>query len=143
MTRLRPSVVAAFDRGKILGIRAGDDGHRFIGVWPVVVEGRLFVRSWGRKAAGWNARLRAAGEGAIQVGARTMRVRAVRTRSERLLAAIDAEYRRKYDTPGSRHYVRDMCRPGCRATTVELVPLGRTTRPAARAGRAARHPAGS
>ena len=105
MERLKPSIVAALDRGKIVGIRAGTGPHRFIGIWPVVVDGRLFVRSWGRRPDGWNAALRSARTGSIKVGSRTIRVRGVRTRSPRLLTAVDAEYRRKYDTPGSRHYV--------------------------------------
>ncbi|HUQ80401.1 MAG TPA: hypothetical protein VM076_04665 [Gemmatimonadaceae bacterium] len=40
-------VVAAIATDKILGVRAGSDEHRFIGVWVVVVDGRVFIRSWG------------------------------------------------------------------------------------------------
>ena len=50
---LPPSVVAAVDESKILGIRAGSrSDHRFIGVWPVVVEGRVFIRFVDAEA-GW------------------------------------------------------------------------------------------
>lgn len=44
-----PGVVSAIDKGKILGIRAGTQPHRFIGIWAVVVERRVFVRSWSLK----------------------------------------------------------------------------------------------
>jgi len=49
--RFRPSVLAAIDQSKILRIRAGVE-HRFIGIWAVVVNGRVFVRSWNDKASG-------------------------------------------------------------------------------------------
>ena len=39
---------------KIFGLRAGrESAHRVIGVWAVVVEGRVFVRSWGMKPRSW------------------------------------------------------------------------------------------
>ena len=44
--RFSTSILAALDKSKILGIRAGDrSDHRFIGIWVVVVEDRVFVRS--------------------------------------------------------------------------------------------------
>jgi hypothetical protein len=43
-------IVAALDASKILGIRAGArSDHRFIGIWAVVVTGRVFARSWTEK----------------------------------------------------------------------------------------------
>jgi hypothetical protein len=46
--------LAAIRKEKILGLRAGRDStHRVIGIWAVVVEGRVFVRSWSRKPRSW------------------------------------------------------------------------------------------
>jgi hypothetical protein len=39
-------------KAKILGVRAGAE-HRYTGVWVVVVEGRVFVRSWNDQPTGW------------------------------------------------------------------------------------------
>ena len=47
--RFTKAIVAAIRDGKILGIRAGTKPHRIIGTWAVVVEGRVFVRSWSLK----------------------------------------------------------------------------------------------
>lgn len=119
--RLPRAAVKAIDASKILGIRAGGD-HRFIGVWPVVVEGRVFVRSWSLKPDGWfHAFLRDA-RGAIQIRDREIPVRAVRVRSERLKAAVDRAYAEKYDTPGALKYVRDFHTSKRRDTTTEFVP---------------------
>jgi hypothetical protein len=120
--RFSSRVVADIDAAKILGIRAGSGRHRFIGVWVVVVERRVFVRSWGVKPDGWYAAFLAEPAGRLQIAGRELRVRAVRTRSERLKAAVDRAYREKYHTPGSLRYVRDLCRGKSRDSTTELKP---------------------
>ena len=116
-------IVAAIRNGKILGIRAGSQAHRFIGIWAVVVEGRVFVRSWSLKPRSWYRSFLEEPRGTINVDGRELAVRAVRTRSERLKDAIDQAYLEKYKTPGSIKYARDMGRKKSRDTTTELVPL--------------------
>jgi hypothetical protein len=45
----------AIDRTKIIGIRAGArSAHRFIGICVVVVNGRVYARSWTRDPHGWH-----------------------------------------------------------------------------------------
>lgn len=121
--RLPADVVAAIDKSKILGIRAGTQPHRFIGIWAVVVEGRVFVRSWSLKPRSWYRTFLEEPRGTISVDGTEIDVRAVRTRSERLKAAVDRAYLEKYKTPGSIQYARDLGGEKSRATTTELVPL--------------------
>ena len=120
--RFPVKVVAAIRDGKVLGIRAGTRPHRIIGIWAVVVEGRVFVRSWSLKPRSWYRTFLEEPRGAIQVSGREIPVRAVRTRSERLKDAIDRAYLAKYHTPGSLRFARDLGRAKSRATTTELVP---------------------
>ena len=121
--RFASDIVAAIRDGKILGIRAGSQPHRFIGIWAVVVEGRVFVRSWSLKPRSWYRTFLEEPHGAIQVLDKEIPVRAVHTRSERLKQAVSRAYLEKYNTPGSLKYARDMGRAKSRATTTELVPL--------------------
>jgi hypothetical protein len=121
--RFTNEILAAIRDGKILGIRAGTQPHRFIGIWAVVVEGRVFVRSWSLKLRSWYRAFLEEPRGIVQVAGREIVVRAVRTRSERLKNAVDEAYLRKYNTPGSIKYARDLGRAKSRATTTELVPL--------------------
>jgi hypothetical protein len=123
MARFSQDVVAAIDKGKILGIRAGTKPHRFIGIWAVVVEGRVFVRSWSLKPRSWYRTFLEEPRGTISVDGREIPVRAVRTRSERLKDAVDSAYLEKYKTPGSIQYAKDLGGEKSRATTTELVPL--------------------
>lgn len=116
------SVVSAIDACKILGIRAGArSDHRFIGVWPVVVDGRVFVRSWTIKPDGWYRAFLDDPLGTIQVGERQVRVRAVRAASDRIRDAVEDAYAQKYPTPGSRKFVRGFRTKRRRETTIEFV----------------------
>jgi len=121
--QLPRSVVAAIDAAKIIGIKAGaDSDHRFTGVWPVVVNGRVYARSWTLKPGGWYRRLLADPSGVLQVGDREIRVRAVRARGERIRDAVEDAYAAKFNTKASQKYVRGFRTPRRREATIEFVP---------------------
>jgi hypothetical protein len=121
--RFSKTTLAALRDGKILGIRAGTKPHRVIGIWMVVVEGRVFVRSWSLKPRSWYRTFLEEPRGIIVVNEREIPVRAVFTRSERLKTAVDRAYREKYNTPGSLHFVKGFKNKKRRDTTTELGPL--------------------
>jgi hypothetical protein len=121
--RFDDQVISAISKGKILGIRAGTAPHRVIGIWAVVVERRVFVRSWSLKPQGWWRVFLEEPHGVVQVNGIEIPVRAVRTRSERLKKAVDIAYAAKYATPGALEYVRDFRQAKRRNTTTELVPM--------------------
>ena len=115
--RFSNRILAALDSNKIIGLRAGTQPHRFIGVWVVVVKDRVFVRTWDNKPEGWYQTFLKEPEGRIQVAEREVRVRARKARGERLMDAIDRAYAEKYPTPGSRKYVEGFALARRRATT--------------------------
>ena len=121
--RFPKSMIATIRDGKILGIRAGTKPHRVIGIWMVVVEGRVFVRSWSMKPRSWYRTFLEEPRGIIVVDDREIPIRAVNTRSERLKDAVTRAYREKYNTPGSLHFVKGFALKKRRETTTELVPL--------------------
>ena len=121
--RFRHPTLEAIHDGKILGIRAGTKPHRVIGIWAVVVENRVFVRSWTVKPDGWYRALREEPQGVIEVAKRRLRFRAVFTRSERLRKAVDRAYVAKFRTPWAAKLARAFKTETRRATTTELRPL--------------------
>jgi hypothetical protein len=121
--RFPKKILATIRDEKILGIRAGMEPHRVIGIWAVVVEGRVFVRSWSIKPRSWYRTFLGEPRGLIVVNDREMPIRAVNTRSERLKDAVTSAYREKYNTPGSLHFVKGFALKKRRDTTTELVPL--------------------
>jgi len=121
--RLPAPIVAAIDESHILGVRAGvRSTHRFIGIWPVVINGRVFGRSWSLKSDGWYRALLADPRGSIRIGKRTVRVRVVPVRSEAIRDAVERAYAKKYPTPGSRKYVRGFKTKRRRDATMEFRP---------------------
>jgi hypothetical protein len=115
--------VAAIDASKILGVRAGTRStHRFTGIWPVVIDGRVFGRSWSLKPGGWYRTFLEDRRGTIQVGSREIPVRAVVVRSERIREAVERAYAAKYTTPASTKFVRGFRARRRREATIEFAP---------------------
>ncbi len=107
---------------KMLGIRAGrDSAHRVIGIWVVVVEKRVFVRSWSMKPRSWWRTFLEDSYGSMFIGNKEIPIRAIQTRSERLKDLVSLAYKKKYNTGGSVQYVKEMSRKKSRETTTELV----------------------
>lgn len=124
--RLPDGVLERIKDDRIIGIRAGKEStHRTIGVWVVVVDGRIFVRSWSMKPRSWWRTLLKDPYATIFVSRRKrgIQVRARQIRSEKLKDRVSDAYREKYNTRGSVGYVEDMSRKPSRDTTTELVPL--------------------
>jgi hypothetical protein len=120
--RLPQAIVDAIAESPILRVRAGARSeHRFIGIWAVVVDGRVFARSWTRKANGWYQTFLHDSLGTIEVGDRQIRVRAVRVRGTRIRASIERAYASKYTTPASLKYVRGFRTQRRREATIEFV----------------------
>ncbi|HKR00890.1 MAG TPA: DUF2255 family protein [Pyrinomonadaceae bacterium] len=114
-------VVEALRSSKILGVRAGSE-HRYTGVWLVMVEGRLFVRSWNDKPTGWYRAFKKEPDGSIQVSGMEVDVRAMSPRSARIRDAVTAAFGRKYNTKASLKWVEGFAEPSRVLTTLELVP---------------------
>jgi hypothetical protein len=119
-------VIATIHKERILGIRAGSDSaHRVIGIWAVVVDGRIFVRSYTMKPGGWWRTFLEDPYGEIFVAKRKrgIKIRAVQTRSEKIKDLVSAAYKEKYNTRGSVGYVEEMSRNPLRDTTMEIVAV--------------------
>jgi hypothetical protein len=115
------TIVEAVQDAKILGVRAGT-GHRYTGVWVVVVDGRVFVRSWNDKPTGWFRACRKQPSGMIQAGELEIPVRARLVRSARIRDAVTAAFGEKYNTKASRKWVDGFAEPARALTTFEFIP---------------------
>jgi len=111
----------ALGTAKILGVRAGAE-HRYTGVWVVVVNGRVFVRSWNDKPNGWYRAFCAEPRGSIKLAEREIAVRVRQTRSEQLCEAVSNAYAGKYNTRASQKWVLGFRETERARATLELVP---------------------
>jgi hypothetical protein len=121
--RFSDDILAELQESKGLRIRAGIGPHRFIGIWFVVVNDRVFVRSWSVKPDGWYRSFLKDPRGIVKIAKGEIAVQAVRAREKRLRDAVDQAYLEKYTTPGAVKYARDLGSAPSRATTLELRPL--------------------
>ena len=121
------NILDAIRDAKILGIRAGTKPHRVIGIWVVVVEGRVFVRSWSLKPRSWFRTFLEEPRGIIVVNDRKIQVRAIHTKSEQLKDAVTRAYAEKYNTPGSLYFVKGFANKKRKDATIELVPYKKPT----------------
>ncbi len=115
------AVIEAIQNAKILGVRAGAE-HRYTGVWVVVVDSRVFVRSWNDKPTGWFRAFRKQPSGTLQVGNLEIPVQAKLVRSARLRDAVTAAFGEKYNTKASLKWVEGFAEPARALTTLEFVP---------------------
>ena len=123
-TGFSKEVIAIIDKERILGIRAGADStHKAIGIWAVVVDGRVFVRSYKLKKGGWWGTFVKDPQGEIFPAKRKrgIKVRAVQVKSEKVKDAVSAAYKEKYNTPGSVGYVAEMSVSPSKDATIEFV----------------------
>lgn len=120
--RFPADTLARLAKAKILGVRAGTE-HKYTGVWVVVVEGRVFVRSWSDKATGWYQAFREQPQGSIEAEGKSIPVRAVQTRSKRLQALVNDAYGVKYNTKASQKWVSGFAEPERMRNTLEFVPV--------------------
>src|SRR5829696_2494910 len=83
----RKLIVEAARDAKIMGVRAGTE-HRYTGVWVVVVDDRIFARSWNDKPTGWFRAFRTQPTGTIQLDELEIPVRGKLVRSTRIRDAV-------------------------------------------------------
>jgi hypothetical protein len=113
-------IVEAARNAKILGVRSGTE-HRYTGVWLVVVDDRIFVRSWNDKPTGWFRAFKRDPSGTIQIGKLEIPVRGKPVRSARLRDAVTIALAEKYNTKGSRKWVEGFTEPERVLNTLEFV----------------------
>lgn len=116
-------MLAILRKSKGLRIRAGTGEHRLIGIWFVMVQDSVFVRSWNVKPDGWYRTFLKQLRGTIRVADCEIAVRATRIANKSLRDAIDRAYLEKYNTAGALKYAKDLGSAKSRATTIELTPL--------------------
>ena len=115
------ATVEALQSAKILGVRSGTE-HRYTGVWVVVVDDCVFVRSWNDKPSGWFRAFKDEPAGMIEFGDREVRVRGKAVRSQKMRDAVTKAFAEKYNTKGSRVWVEGFGEPERVVNTLEFVP---------------------
>ncbi|WP_044512866.1 DUF2255 family protein [Hymenobacter sp. DG25B] len=108
----------------LIGIRAGQDRATFLSIWMVVVNNRIFTRSWGLAEKSWFNTFLENPTGAIRCGEEVVPVRAVVPPDlAHLNERISQAYLAKYDAGANSPYAQGITQPQHVARTLELVVL--------------------
>jgi hypothetical protein len=119
--RFARAALRIIDETRYFYIRSGAE-HRYIGIWVVVVDDRVFVRPWNNKKTGWYRAFLADARGSVKIDEREVAVRARPARAKKLNDAVDRAYSDKYTTKANHKYVKGFATAKRRAATLELVP---------------------
>ncbi|MCB1048354.1 MAG: DUF2255 family protein [Calditrichaeota bacterium] len=112
----------AVHASNLTGVRAGPPVRDFLEIWVVVVQGRLFARSWGLAERSWYTLFLAGEPGALSSGGQEVAVRGIIPPDlEAMSAAISAEYLRKYDQGANSSYARGIVEDVHVARTMEFI----------------------
>ena len=91
-------------------------------MWVVVVEDRVFVRSWNDKPTGWYRAFLDEPRGSVNLADAEIHVRVAPVRSATIRRAVSEAYAEKYPTKGSVKWVRGFAEPAREANTLEILP---------------------
>src|SRR5271154_6835036 len=100
-----------------VGIRTVKRPDRAVIIWAVVVGDAAFVRSVRGPSGKWYKSLAADGRGTLEINGRLVPVRAIPVSDPPTIAAVSAEFLRKYATSP---YAQSIVKPDTLPTTLRL-----------------------
>ncbi len=108
---------------EMLQLRAGTE-HRWIDMWVVVADDRLFCRQWGFSERSWYQAFQAAPDGALRCGETILPVEGVIPPDlDEIGERVNAAYLEQYGTGERPDIARQMTGPRFMARTMELIPV--------------------
>ena len=110
---------------QITSVRAGEGREKFTGIWMVVVDERIFARSYTLSERSWYTTLLSGDAGDIKCGKEIIPVKGVKPRDlKSITQAINKAYEKKYLVKVyNKKWVDGLAEPERVARTMEFIPL--------------------
>lgn len=106
----------------LIGIKAGLQRQTFIDIWMVVVEDRIFARSWGLAEKSWYNRFQEEPIGHIKCGENIFSIRATIPKDlTELTEKINTAYLTKYNTGHNIEYAEGIVQENHVNKTLEFI----------------------
>ncbi|WP_162055262.1 DUF2255 family protein [Pontibacter pamirensis] len=116
--------LAYIRNNNLIGIKAGSEREKFLPIWMVLVDDRIFARSWGFGERSWYNTFLTDAYGQIQCGDKVTAIRAsVPEEDESLQDRISQAYLDKYDKGENSFYASGIIKPEHVAKTMEFKPI--------------------
>jgi len=125
MKKFSKAFLKCISETQITSVRAGKDREKFTGIWMVVVEDRIFARSYNLSERSWFTALSSGDTGDIKCGKEIIPVKGVKpTDIKQLTDAINKAYEKKYLVKTyNKKWVDGLAEPGRVARTMEFIPI--------------------
>ncbi|WP_210489778.1 DUF2255 family protein [Rufibacter aurantiacus] len=104
----------------LAGVKGGKDGHRFLDIWMVEVNGRVFARSWSKSNRSWFTAFKEEGIGQLKFGDKIIPVNGKPLTDSQTNSLIDQAYKEKYTQAHNLVYVNGITQPEYHEYTMEF-----------------------
>ena len=125
MKKFSKALLQCINETQITSVRAGKDRSKFTGIWMVVVDSRIFGRSYYGADRSWYTALLTGDEGDIKCGKETILVKGVKPADiETITGAINKAYEKKYLVKSyNKKWVDGLIEPERVERTMEFIPV--------------------
>ena len=104
----------------LIEIKGGTKGNKFLEIWMVNVNGRVFARTWAKSERSWFNSLIEEEVGEIKYNGKVIKIGAVRNNDPEINKLIDNAYLQKYNQPENIKYAKGITQKEYSEYTVEL-----------------------
>lgn len=106
----------------IIEIKAGEERTTFLEIWMVIVNDRVFARSWGLAEKSWYHTFLKDPNGQIRCGEKIINIKALIPEDiKELTAEINTAYLTKYNTPRNLKYSKGIIQEKHVEKTMEFI----------------------
>ncbi|WP_158538604.1 DUF2255 family protein [Chitinophaga skermanii] len=117
-------ILKYIEKHTLIGVRAGRNRQKFVEVWMVVVNNRVFARSWGQAPLGWYTEFLTDPMGAIRCGDDIIQVAGfIPPDADKIQQAVSNAYLSKYDYGENSFYANGITDAAREKTTLEFLPI--------------------
>lgn len=106
----------------LIGLKAGEERTTFLDIWMVVVNNRVFARSWGFAEKSWYNTFLSDSKGQIKCGGDVYNINGIIPADlDEITEQINNAYIKKYNNPNNAKYVYGIIRKQHVEKTMEFV----------------------
>jgi hypothetical protein len=125
MKKFSKTFLKCINETQITSVRAGKGREKFTGIWMVMIDDRIFGRSYYGADRSWYTALLMEGNGDIKCGKQIVPIKGINPKDIKTIAtAINKAYEKKYLIKDyNKKWVDGLCEPERVARTIEFVPV--------------------
>jgi hypothetical protein len=123
MKRFEKNTIECIGSTRLIGIKAGKERSTFLEIWMVVVENRIFARSWGLSERSWYHTFLNDNKGFLKCGDHiTPIVACIPADILAITGRINEAYLKKYDFGENSFYATGITEQRHADKTMEFIP---------------------